>query len=64
MVEKMKQKICERICILGLLIMGIGVFCAFLSVTWMSYSYLAVDFAVIFTIVGGIVVVIASYFLN
>lgn len=62
--EKMKQKICERICMFGLLMMGIGTFCAFLSVTWMSYSYLVVDLAVIFTIVGGIVVMIASYFLN
>lgn len=48
----------------GLLMMGIGVFCAFLSITWMSYSYFVEDLSGVFIIGGSIVVMIASFFLD
>ncbi len=59
----MKQKICERICTLGLLMMGIGVLSLFVSVTWMPYSYFVEGLGLICVMVGGIVVAITSYFL-
>lgn len=60
----MNQKNILQICMFGLLMMGIGVFCAFLSVTWMSYSYSVEDLSGVFIIGGSIVVMIASFFLD
>ena len=61
--DKKKQKICERICTFGLLMMGIGVLSLFVSVTWMPYSYFVEGLGLICVMVGGIVVAITSYFL-